>query len=569
MTRLQKTCVFSIIAGGLLSVAHSTYWILGNYMSAPYWDAWEFFRAATAEPGSIHSLEYFLRPHNAHIIATSKAIFAANFYLFRGTSLPLIAAIVGLNIAIAGCVAHIGTKGYENSRFILAFAISSTFLMSLAQWENLLWAFQLHISLVLLFAIVTLTFLQKALQIHQTRPILNWGLYAVFLLLTVYSLGNGFTIIAGIVLMSALTRARLPRAGMAVAIYLAIALPFIWVARHGHDVGDPDLRTTSDLIGFWFRMMGGPWAGSEQQALFIGAALAFGYTCVTYKHALVPGARNRPVDQPTILLFSIAAFLFGTVLATSWGRVTLGPTAGLASRYATPMLILTLTLGFAAWRNASGKNPAATFGSVVPIILAGLGFWSHLKPTNYSHIRAHTAPVEQASYFIASNVWAPEYIRALYPDADAIRPAVSFLRDNQLSIFSKRLGLAGPPADFLQPTNLDNIQTCKHAALERVASFGGEGWAATGWAGHETTRQAPSFVLAFDGEGRLLGYTKPLIRRSDVVRALDTTSAFRGFVVPIGGKSSAVAAGSFGIWLLAVFDRSPSACRIPIATPLP
>jgi len=59
-----------------------------------------------------------------------------------------------------------------------------------------------------------------------------------------------------------------------------------------------------------------------------------------------------------------------------------------------------------------------------------------------------------------------------------------------------------------------------------------------GWV-TDAQKQTPIWVLAFDEQGNLLGFTRPLENRPDVTQAVGAEAGFRGFVLPANINFSA------------------------------
>jgi hypothetical protein len=568
---LSTTLFAATIAVAAVSIATSLYLVLTNHMDPPYWDQWEFFRTAALQGNATRSLTYIFGTHNAHIIATSKFLYAINLSFFRGTNIFLISCIIITNIIIATTITLVASKRLPIRGNVIFFFVSTMILLSLAQWENLLWAFQPHFSLVAVFSIGSLYFLNSALDKPEHVKFREYVVFSALLALGVYSLGNGFTVIVGMVFILAIARQSFARWVLVFFTYAVIAAPFLWAARHGHAVGDLSLRTPANLVYFCLRMIGNPFAMTPNQAVYIGAGLSVFYASVLYLTVIRPLIRRHPIDGNIIVLIAVAGFLMGTVVVTAWSRVSLGPTAGMASRYATPMLILMVVVSGALWRHvslndeATGRSQLRALAGAAAILAAGL--WSHVKPTNFLHIDAHVSRVQQAAYFVASDVPATDYLQHLYPDAAAIRPAIAFLKSQRLSIFAENFGLAMPKADLVRLT-IGPLPDCTRAAVDGLTRLETYGWSAVGWVAQTETGRRPEWVMAFSSDNLLLGFTRPYMHRRDVVAAIGASARFRGFIVPIA-RTSPIGPPPDGVWLMAVFSRAPAACRIAIGPALP
>jgi hypothetical protein len=281
---------------------------------------------------------------------------------------------------------------------------------------------------------------------------------------------------------------------------------------------------------------------------------------------IVPCAQRRPVDRPLVELMAFGSFLCGSAAAIAWGRAARGTEFAFASRYNTPTLLLWMVAlaGVARYARVSAISPRVSSGVVICIMLLSLaiGGISTTRSTDAVNIEYYSTRIQQAAYFIASGVPSDDQLGSIFPVPSAIRVPIRFLQEHRLSLFSERLGLQ-LPADLAISAASSHSQDCQMSWVDSVDRLGDYGWRIVGWAAHPITGSAPTLVLAFDGQGRLRGFTKPLMHRPDVISAIHAPESFRGFSAPISPAplSNTAQPEADVVWLMAVF-RDGQRCRM-------
>jgi len=82
-----------------------------------------------------------------------------------------------------------------------------------------------------------------------------------------------------------------------------------------------------------------------------------------------------------------------------------------------------------------------------------------------------------------------------------------------------------------------------------------------GWSLGPNGGEPPDWILAFDREGRLIGYTRPLIDREPVARGLSARDPLIGFRLPARFAKAPYSEGDLAV--LAVDEgKSLGACRV-------
>ena len=144
----------------------------------------------------------------------------------------------------------------------------------------------------------------------------------------------------------------------------------------------------------------------------------------------------------------------------------------------------------------------------------------------------------RAAYFALSHVDSDEQLLKLYPDAKAIRDELNWLRKNNLNIFARNGGIDTPTTtELLSVQNLGDDRICRDYAIESIMQTSSGQLQLVGWI-TDAQKNTPVWVLAFDGQGNLLGFTKPLEDRPDITAGVGAEAGFRGVILPVNMNSS-------------------------------
>jgi hypothetical protein len=560
---------FSLSAVAAALILRSLIEIHANYFIPIYWDEWEFARELASPQNYAPSVLGLFAKHNEHIIATTKLLFWADYAFFRLTNGPLVLTIVivdGINAWLLTTLLFMGRRRDRLFWTVLLIFLAAS--LSLVTWENLFWAFQPQVSLVLLFAIaafrIAIAMLQDMSQdMFKDAGVASFGWLAALAMtmgLGVFSMGNGVAIPVAVILLLLLLRASWFQIGVTLCVGAVLIVVFIILTRNSPPIGDPSLKTPVNMAWFFLVMIGGPLSSNAAPAAILGLGLVASLGALAAVYALVVRQREAPIDPVFAGLYAFAAFLCASAAGAAWARTELGIASALSSRYMTPMLFLWMT-SFAilirlcwlcpgTWRYA---NAVVWLGIIAAF---GAMSWSDLRPGGLDAGRSMSTRINQAAYFVASGANAPTELRQLYPDPKKIIQAIAFLRDHRLNLFSPYGGLSMPLADEIQEIERSApAATCSLAALDQIVRFDAETWKVVGWASDDR-RQTPRWILAVDAANNLLGFTAPMVPRPDVTRAIGARGHFRGFEVPL--RLGPVSPGPFA--LIAITAEGP--CRI-------
>ncbi len=508
------------------------------YVAPLYWDQWEIVRDILERNVNLFSLKYLFNPHNEHIIATTKIFFIMDYLFFDLTNGPLVALIFILAFILSIFMSFF-VVSERKKIFLLIVLVSILFAsnVSLAQFENLLWGFQPQFYLVSLTACLSVLTALKMVESEIRSGRLFWfSILCITTFLCIFSMGNGIAIPVSILLFLIFVKWR---HWSMITGYLAISVLYIcidlYLTRYAVPVGDLNQRTVPNVLFFFFTMIGGALSRDIDTARTIGLGIFGLYGISFYKLIAMPWWKREAIDKGVAALFALASFFFAAAVAAAWTRSPLGQGASLASRYSTPMLLLIMTL-FCVWLRETLVQKVNKNFSSVAILLAMVMV---VVASTFREKNAVKFSEEQtrAAYFALSQVDSDEQFLKLYPDAEAVRFALNWLRQNQLNIFSRNGGIDTPNAtELLDVQGLDNSRVCENYAIDRATETSSGQLQLVGWIADEQKR-TPAWVLAFDGQGNLLGFTKPLEDRPDVTAVVQAETGFRGFVLPVNMRS--------------------------------
>ena len=424
MPRLSALAPAALVTVAAAHFAWVVNLVARSFYRIPHWDYWEFFRAVLLPPG--WSLKFLFAQSNEHIIASSKVLFLLDLYLFGATSWFLVASFIAINLLVAWLLAVMTFDDWP--RRAIAFAAFSAAAVSLAQWENLLWAFQIEFPLVALGAALSIYALGDFLE----RRSATWFIaFAAALFLVVFSLGNGICIIVALLVLLVGTRQPARIWLLVLFPYLVLAAVFFAFGGGANSVGNPELRTAANIVPFFCAVIGGPFTSNQTAATEIGAGFIIGYAVFCLWTVALPLVRREAIDLRLLQLVALGCFLLASVAAITYSRVTLGPIAALAPRYATPMLLLWMA-GFAALARAMPWRSASV---AIVVVAMALGLDSSLRTDNLTRLNEAATRINGAAAKIAAGDWSDNTIKVVHYDPSRIRPLLVYMRDHRLSVF--------------------------------------------------------------------------------------------------------------------------------------
>lgn len=558
-----KAVDFATAIYATLLIVTTAIFVWTHVSSIPYWDQWEFIIYASKNEEKLLSLYYLFSAHNEHIIATSKIIYYIDLFLYGGRNLLSIATIYATAIAIALCFSIVSafdfiTTAYQRVALWLAVAACTT---ALVQWENLIWGFQPQFYLVILGVLLTIMLSYRHAKTGDKASLAGLAITIPF---SIFSMGSGVLVVVPIIFLLVVLRAGRQAIGPIVLLVIFIAI-FAWIVPGATAIGNPELRTPQNLLLFFWAMIGGPL--SPQVPLAIGCGLLATLCFAAWGAAFVlrPWLRHEHLDRGNLILAAFAMYLFATAGAAAYARVTLGIGAALASRYATPMIMIWLILITLLFRTL-GRRSGSYLKPGLALTVVAFATFLNTNGDSRTRIQDRFSSLEEAAFSAASGVETDTALNKLYPDPDRIRLALAFLRQRRFSIFADKV--ASAPADLAIAGPGSVQESCTLAHVDGIDAVSESALNVRGWIAHPVDKRSPDLVLAFATDGSLLGLTTPLTDRPDVASAIRRRDGFRGFTIPVnlarGGVSPA------GLTVVAVFNGLRSMmCKLISTADLP
>lgn len=471
--------------------------------------------------------------HNEHVIVLPRLGFLLDFALTRGGNGVNIATIQLIQAAHAVLLAWVVAAGRDRASecpataaagrwpdpLVLGFALCIVF--SAQQFENLAWGFQTQF--VGVFALATACFaalLFGSAGIGATLAVCLLGAAATL------TMANGIFILPIAALLALLAGRPWRQVAALAAAGLIVGIVFIGthVPVPGHSSTSEALRQPWRVVIYLATYIGaGPvrvlripspsWMPILAAAVIgaVGLALA----AILGLRAL---RRRRQVAPGEWVLLGTIGFIVLSAAATAAGRFTLGYGQATSSRYGTPALLFWCALLLWAWLLAGRQGPRRTLATGAAIALVAV-----LIATQQSRLlRGLEGFVVQrygAETALVAGVDDEAAFRRIYPAPDIVRRAAERLRAERLSVFAPAyVEWMGRP--LASTVRLSAPDRCRGFLDDAVLQGDGPGRYATarGWAWDAVDRRRIDRVLLVDETGRIVGFGRGPLRRSDVPR---------------------------------------------------
>jgi peptidoglycan/LPS O-acetylase OafA/YrhL len=582
-TRLPSTGPIAHAVLALVSLAlivRSIFFVWKNYLIVLYWDQWALIDDFIHHEAATKSWTYLFKPHNEHVIATSKLLFALDWVLFHLTNLPLVISTMFLAVVVAWLVTTLVFWKMQRDRFfwtIWLILCASGF--SLGQWENLLCGFQPQFNLVLIGTLASIIFALKVSEPQDTKDFVWLAALQFAMGFCVFSMGNGIAIPISVLFLLILFRVSLLKC-LTTASFGVFYVATFSILTHGSGTpgGPISPKKLFDMVRFFFVVIGGaPFDADLNLAAILGIFVCVIFAALFVRYLALPWFKYYRADSGLAGLFALAIFLFATAAAAAWGRSFMGIVFAQTSRYATPMLVLWMMLFAVPIRlcltsqifllNAQYRQDILWLSMIAALGTVAVSTLRHTDETD--RMIAISRSVRQGAFFIASGVlnaddWKIVYWDRVYPDPNTMKSFIAFLREHQLNIFSPWMGLPKPSADEIQKLAfVKSMPVCTRGYIDDTTKIDSSSWKVRGWIS-DTRLQTPRWLLASDDKGQMLGYTEPLSSRPDVESAIGARH-FRGFLLPF--RVSDLAQRPYSV--VAIFQGGEAACQLRLPAPLP
>jgi hypothetical protein len=526
-----------------------------------FWNAWTFayvFWIGTS-PLPVHDqwdsglfpdqmMRNLFAPHNEHRPVVARLVGLLDWYLADARN--------GVNAAfIAACYPVFGLTLFKLVNTIVAdwrraavfAALASAIILSLAQWENILWGFQTHFVGSFVLVLLALYFAAHAASPTQSpgwkRANVGFCLFASSF--AVFSLASGLLVLPFVVALLFVLGAS-PRLKFGYILFAIAAIAFY---LHGFAIPSDhakSLTSFGDVLAvgrFALAYVGSPFArGNPDVAAPIGA-LGLLVLIVLIADAVIAFVREPRLLQSRkgaayLVLLLFAVFIFCVGGATALGRIGFGIQGALAPRYATPAVFFWAVLVAACLvqpdvRRGGGSAVHRWGGAALGVTLAACVALQQ---------RAYVADMynKRADRFSAAIAYLlgirnQPNLRQLYSQAPAILAdhldePFEHLRRSRKSIFATEDWVArlGTPLREWKP---DLSSACR-GAIDRRALVPDQATAISelvGWAWDDERRRVPDLIAFTDARGLVVGFAAPGFRRVDVRQEAGVTSSAAGW----------------------------------------
>lgn len=366
MSRLGRIVEWVALLGPLAAILHVVLRYGVNFPFADQWDFVAFF--VVQETGELRWSDIWAL-HNEHRMVAPKLAMLGLAWLTRWNIVTEMLVSVSLALAslftLRALARPILDEAGQAIRIWIALTLS-LHVFSLSQGTNWLWGWQIQWFLSLFAAILSIALATWSLQAQ--RPWVNVTGSAAAALVCQYSIASGLVAWGASALVLAFHPLRRRILPLWLALFaIASTVYFIGYVRHG---GLPSLLVALDrplaLLEYVGNYLSGPLGRHAAVGIFVAIAFVV-LALIAARHQW----RKPELFMPWVAL---GAFAGSNALLTGIGRLGMGAEQGLASRYATIALLMSVALvplgilAFHAWpagRRSPLKLAAAVAGAAL------------------------------------------------------------------------------------------------------------------------------------------------------------------------------------------------------------
>ncbi len=395
-------------------------YILTFGTNVPLADQWDFVRLLEMVKGGTASFHDIWVQHNEHRIFFPKLIMIvlASITGYNVVAEMLFTWLILIAFYIYIAKAH-GTR-VETGYLLLV----SLFVFSWVQAENLLWGFQIGLTLPILCAFAALFHLSRFTRKHFVIAI-------IYAIVGSFSSSMGLLIwLAGLVTFVAACGVREKKLLLLAWASVGVITWVIYFSGY-HSPGDhPSLMSALGapwaLLKFFFALAGA-WAVQGQYSIIVGA----GVTALLLL-ALFFILRNKTAASNSLWL-GFAVFCFGTLAVIALGRSPLGiEFAYTRSAYTTYSLGLVIACLFLMKRCGGGSIYLMPVVIAYAVVLVIHGYWEGLR-IGISQKRSLESLIP---VLVDYRDQGGSELKNLCPNIESLRKGADFLEANRLSVFA-------------------------------------------------------------------------------------------------------------------------------------
>jgi hypothetical protein len=501
--RLASALSYAVLLGGVATIAVALYLVVVSYSCLPYWDGWDQVYIA-ASGGNPLSPAWLWQQHNEHRLVIPKLFLAVDLRLFSARQVFLLASIFVIQLLhwtlLSWSMRVLG--GWRGPLWRTGVGLAAFCLFCPAQWENLVWGFQVCFVLPQLFA--SLSFV--SLLLYWTSGKDTGRPAPRFLVVSILAaVGASYSLSSGNLLWPLLIAAalylKLRRSAVLSLLITGTVSTACYLYRYARPEGHADplasVRAPLTMLKYWLAYFASSWthANFRFSPGELTVLVGFGIVIIALLLALPYVRAFRPF---AIQLVFTMLFCAATALITALGRLNFGVGQAMASRYQTVALLFWCCLGLLLL-GATFSRPRMRYSFLVAqvCLLAIFARGAVFARYTIRAARDHRFQLDAAGAALLTQVYHREQLEHLYPWPDYVLGSVPYMREQQLSIFSRPLASqVGRPLASLFP--LVSSYNCT-GALESVTVVAAQtppGLRIAGWARDINRGSAPREVVA-------------------------------------------------------------------------
>lgn len=523
------------IAAGVLVLfavciaASTVFWIGRSYSALPYWDQWEtVVEYGRLRQGDLRFVDLF-RQHNEHRIAVPRLVFLADYVLFEGRNIFCLAVILAFQLLHAGLLVRlIGDlrRPFMAAGAALVFAL----LLSIGQWENFVWAFQ--VQFVEVFVMATASYILLAKAAGAQTPVGRLGLWiacAACLGVAVFSMANGIAAVAIAALLAVAMGARRWMIAGLVALFVSLSVAHFhnYTPVAGHPTVAYALAHPLDFVTYVAAYLGniaGPltlrpataFLSSELRSVpvwlgFVGLAASAG--------GVARVMRRVAVDRTDLVLLGVIAFICATAALTALGRLSFGLDQAYSSRYMTPAAVF-WAAQTVFWVRAAAPGPtwAKLAVGTVLVGIAGLLCWVQWRVPQFVMRHSESQRLAEDSLLSALDDGG---LSGVYPRQQTVVERAEVLRRYGVSIYATpEAHWLGRPISAIAPAAKPNTCIGAFDVAEVPAENPRFVGRATGWGWDRAGHRPAERVVLTNEQMRVVGFGSVGAERPDVPKAV-------------------------------------------------
>lgn len=342
---------YLVLLGGLLTIGSCIYMMVVTYSSLPYWDGWIEIQYPAG--GGLHTASWLWAQVNEHRMPIPKLFLLADLHWFHARQVFLLSSIFAIQLLLVAVLGWTMREfgGWRGTVWRTGIGLACFCVFCLSQWENLTWGMQVCFVMPGALAGVSLAAL-LLYWLHSREGASSapsdWKYIAVSI---AAALGATWSYVNGNLLWPLLVAAALLLGLRLRAVLTYAVVGTLSTVLYLNNYLRPHnpasfLKTPFATLKFVAVYFGSSWISGDFLYRFrvaeIMGLIGLAVSCFLLwrLRSFVAGRRSF-----TVFLVLMLAFLVGTGIVTSAGRVSFGIIWALNSRYQAVALVFWCCLG--------------------------------------------------------------------------------------------------------------------------------------------------------------------------------------------------------------------------------